>query len=132
MKATIKGLLEFINAQPADRLITSHHSWAECAVGDYAREVLGHTIPKQMELEGIVCFHNDNWKAVFEDVVMQQLWAECGTALHDFMQRMTDRGLTLFWRLEPNYSVMDELASSAGRTYGDIQETLKDFNATPV
>lgn len=37
--------IQFVNEQPANRPIRSHASWASCAVGDFAREVLNHDIP---------------------------------------------------------------------------------------
>ena len=46
MNATpsIAGLLKFIASQPSARPV-DHSSYATCAVGAYAREVLGHEIP---------------------------------------------------------------------------------------
>lgn len=42
-KATIAGLVAFINAQPATRAV-DHTGWRTCAVGDYGREVLNRQV----------------------------------------------------------------------------------------
>lgn len=68
---SIDGLVAFINSQPADRPIKSHSSWNECAVGDYAREVLGHDIPLARTGDSYIPVHNDE--------VLNALWRECGT-----------------------------------------------------
>lgn len=44
---TVDALVEWIKSQPRDRKVVSHHSWADCVVGDYAREVHGHVIPRE-------------------------------------------------------------------------------------
>lgn len=65
----IDRLVEFINNQPADRVIKSHGSWARCAVGDFTREVLNHEIPDTMN-DGV------DFSDVHKDPVIRQLWQE--------------------------------------------------------
>lgn len=38
--ATVAGLIEFINSQPADRWINNSRGWSRCAVGSYGVVVL--------------------------------------------------------------------------------------------
>jgi hypothetical protein len=41
----LEQFVEFIKAQPADRVINHARGWAGCAVGDFGREVVADTVP---------------------------------------------------------------------------------------
>lgn len=104
--ATIAGLIAFIESQPADRAIKSHSSWNECAVGDYAREVLNHTIPRP---------NGSDYSPVWADPVVHALYMECGTE---------EPSSITFAHGVPHAestTLMDMLAETDGaRTYGDL------------
>jgi hypothetical protein len=67
-KATIAGLIAFINEQPADRHV-SHASWACCAVGDYAASI-GETVHDT---------RLGDFELLATDPVVKGLWNQAGT-----------------------------------------------------
>lgn len=116
---SIAGLIAFINEQPADRPITTHRSWQGCAVGDYAREVLGHEIINPDEHEG-------GYQLLWADPVLSALWKEAGTAEyttahnHDLVRTQS-------------FTIMDFLNGAASarsalaNTYGAFAKQIQDF-----
>lgn len=111
--ASIAGLLAFIASQPADRPIVSHRSWKQCAVGDYAREALGHDIPNQRD-------HGGDYRVVRDDPVMLALYAQTGTSHTQFTDEHPD-----LLALKENETLMDFLASMSDEsTYGAVNENV--------
>lgn len=110
----LEQLIAFIKAQPADRVI-DHTSWHSCAVGDFAREVLGTDIPKfdpRVDEDAAA-------NALYADPTLRQLFAETGS---DRTRRCNAYGCEA--REEPSF--MDDLSTNdIGHTYGDVQEHLE-------
>lgn len=104
--------IQFVYEQPADRPIRSHASWARCAVGDFAREVLNHNIPDTME-EGVMFAH------VHADPVIIALHVEFGSDdAHD---------VELFnCALSDKPTLANVLAETTlPRTYGEMAEMIR-------
>lgn len=112
VQPSIVGLCAFIAAQPPERVIKSHRTWNQCAVGDYAREVCGHEIPVQKD---------GDFSAVHADPLLNALYEECGTLEGGHYTAARDVPTV---EVE---SIMDVLASlSEQETYGELVEWLKE------
>lgn len=113
MNATVYGLAAFIITQPADRVIAGQASWNACAVGDYAREVHGHTIPHPRAAY--------DYSNVHADPVLKALTVDAGSDNQHTIERYGCRELN-----EP--SLMDLLSEVDSRvlTYGDLRRSLGD------
>lgn len=108
-KASLAGLIEFINSQPANRPV-NHDSWATCAVGDYAR-----AIGEQVTDSAVHGF-----RALRADPILKKLWRQAGSTdcdvLNDYegVQELDD----------PSY--MDILCGMRSpRTYGEMRAELR-------
>ena len=112
MNATpsIAGLLKFIASQPSARPV-DHSSYATCAVGTYAREVLGHEIP----VASVGHATREQIDAVRADPVFIALWKEAGT---ERWHVASANG----WQHTQSASVMDILNRPRGlpTTYGEL------------
>jgi hypothetical protein len=110
--ASIAGLISFMRSQPADRPV-DHDSWKACAVGDYAREVLG------VEING----NGDSaeeYAVLTQDPVVRTLYQDVGT---DQMSISLDFGAPLCARS----TMMDYLSMcdhGDGSTYGTLLTNL--------
>lgn len=106
---SIAGLKEFIHSQPVSR-VARHDSWAACAIGDYAREVLGHTVPTPVD---------DDYSAIWKDPVIRILYQESGTCMAIY---------ALAYEIDQvsnRESIMDFLNTLAGvSTYGELHADL--------
>lgn len=104
--------IQFVNEQPANRPIRSHASWASCAVGDFAREVLNHNIPDTRD-EGVMFAH------VHADPVIIALHVEFGSA--------AKRDVELFnCALSDKPTLANVLAETTlPRTYGEMAEMVR-------
>lgn len=108
---TIADLKQFILAQPSDRRVW-HSSWAACAVGDYAREVLGHEIYRPKSF--------DDYEPVWKDPVLRALSQESGTC-DEFTAEQYGIGTMC-----PEATFMDFLALQSGKsTYGELVTELR-------
>lgn len=108
---TIADLKQFILAQPSDRKVW-HSSWAACAVGDYAREVLGHEIYRPRSF--------DDYEPIWKDPVLRALSQESGTC-DEFTAEQYGIG-TMY----TEETFMDFLALQSGKsTYGELVADLR-------
>lgn len=106
---SITGLKEFIRSQPVSRVVR-HDSWADCAVGDYAREVLGHTVPIPVD---------DDYSVLWKDPVIRVLYQESGT--HELVYSLAYD----IDQVSNCESIMDFLNTQAGvSTYGELHADL--------
>lgn len=120
MNATVYGLIAFIIAQPADRVIASQDSWNECAVGDYARDVHNHEIAKPVggAFSGSM---GADYTPVHRDPVLKALVLDANSSKQYTIERYNCRELA-----EP--SVMDLLSECPDdiETYGQLRAWLGD------
>lgn len=110
-KASLAGLIEFINAQPADRPVT-HDTWASCALGDYARS-LGEAVVDS-EVHGFGALH--------DCPILTKLWREAGSANEDVVNDYEGVPET------DDPTVMDalnEVDESQAETYGQLRAVIR-------
>jgi hypothetical protein len=113
-KATIKGLLAFINEQPKDRYV-SHASWARCAVGDYARSI-GETVYNPLN-------NGDDYGPLYTDSVVKTLWNQAGSCDGRLRWAYADTP-----EVEDGMSLMDILSEgNLPHTYGKLAEYISTF-----
>lgn len=108
-KASLAGLIEFINAQPADRP-ANHETWATCAVGDYARSIG----------EAVVDSNQHGFRALKKCPVLKKLWSEAGSSNEDVVNDYR----TVRETVDP--TIMDVLneAEYNVETYGKLREAI--------
>lgn len=110
-KATIAGLIAFINRQPAARTM-DHCDWCGCAVGHFAVEELGI----QPEPSG-------DWAWD----VAEKLYREGGSSRYDVISYFRTQDVPIRWKLYP--SVMDMLDNNEfhnGATYGQLRTVMAE------
>lgn len=106
---SIAELKEFIRSQPVSRVVR-HDSWAACAIGDYAREVLGHTVPTPVD---------DDYSALWKDPVIRTLYKESGTSYYVYALAYN------IDRTASGETIMDFLNSQTDTsTYGELHADL--------
>lgn len=108
MDISLAGFIEYVNKQPADKLI-DNSSWSSCAVGEYAYDVHKHDIP-------VTSIHDvTSYAALRDDPVLTALWADSGTSeIHGIP---AEDGVKLC--IEP--SLMDMLNNGEFGSYGELQ-----------
>lgn len=110
-KATLAGLQEFINAQPAARPV-NHSSWARCAVGDYAQS-LGEVVYHPQSL--------GDFESVYNDRVVKGLWNQAGTC-NSIIAALYEGTIVI-----DKPSLMDVLSEDyLPPTYGELRTHLAD------
>lgn len=122
MAATLQGLIDFINAQPATRPV-NHDSWNQCAVGEYAREVCGSDIP--LVTRGTVIA--SSYEEMRKSNVLRSLWQDAGSfcmfVASENGCKLTDEK-TLMDILNEDYDI--------GNTYGDLQNMIAAMRASLI
>jgi hypothetical protein len=110
-KATIAGLVAFINRQPATREM-DHSTWCGCAVGHFAVEELNVAT----DPEGYWAWD-----------VAQQLYCEAGTNQFEISDCFRSHGITVRWNMRQSImDVLDDKKLHNGATYGQLRTIMAE------
>lgn len=114
-QASYIGLVEFINAQSADRTVDHTLGWSSCAVGDYMKSIGGY-------------------RSAAGEVAKDLLWTSLTPAEQERFALLLDHQRWVFDAYDqplPLMVVLNDPHEAEGRgisvgTYGDLQALVKE------